>query len=370
MAKGIYIGVNGVARKARKIYIGVNGVARKIKKIYVGVNGIARLAYGAEPSYAGTTTPLSSQRVFLGGASIGGYALFACGTISTSNTNVVESYSSSLVKGTAPIYGQAVHHIEGTKNLSYALFAGGQNYNNSTYYNSVRAYSTTLAAVSPQQLYNEGVVGHGAASIGDQAIFAGGFRNTTTNSKNARYTAYDSTLTWNGQSTAFRARGSMGSASNSSYAVFAGGYDSNGDVSDYVDAYNSSLIRVLTNISSARGLYGAGNPNYAIFIGINGFAEAFDNNMVRHSAPTPTGNLGYDMAGTSVGEFAIIAGGFLNYTTASDKAYIYDKNLTLSISQLSQAKGQLAAATAGNHALFAGGQMISGRSDIVDVFSI
>ena len=45
MAKGVYIGVNNVARKVKKSYIGVGNVARKIKKAYIGVNGVARECY-------------------------------------------------------------------------------------------------------------------------------------------------------------------------------------------------------------------------------------------------------------------------------------------------------------------------------------
>ena len=32
MAKGLYIGVDGKARKVKKIYTGINGKARKVKK--------------------------------------------------------------------------------------------------------------------------------------------------------------------------------------------------------------------------------------------------------------------------------------------------------------------------------------------------
>ena len=32
MAKGAYVGVDGVARKVKKIYTGVDNVARKVKK--------------------------------------------------------------------------------------------------------------------------------------------------------------------------------------------------------------------------------------------------------------------------------------------------------------------------------------------------
>lgn len=45
MAKDVYIGVGGKARKVRNLYIGVGGKARKVKKAYVGVGGKARLFY-------------------------------------------------------------------------------------------------------------------------------------------------------------------------------------------------------------------------------------------------------------------------------------------------------------------------------------
>lgn len=47
MAKEIYIGVDGVARKADQPYIGVNGVARTVAEGYVGVNGVARKCYSS-----------------------------------------------------------------------------------------------------------------------------------------------------------------------------------------------------------------------------------------------------------------------------------------------------------------------------------
>lgn len=44
---GVYIGVDGVAKKVKDIYIGVNGVARKVKKAYIGVNGVAKECYSS-----------------------------------------------------------------------------------------------------------------------------------------------------------------------------------------------------------------------------------------------------------------------------------------------------------------------------------
>jgi hypothetical protein len=50
MAKGIYLGIGGVARKVKQPYVGINGVARKVTKGYIGVGGVARLFYsGSTP---------------------------------------------------------------------------------------------------------------------------------------------------------------------------------------------------------------------------------------------------------------------------------------------------------------------------------
>jgi hypothetical protein len=47
---GVYIGVDGKARKVKGAYIGVDGVARKIKKGYIGdANGVARLCFVDSP---------------------------------------------------------------------------------------------------------------------------------------------------------------------------------------------------------------------------------------------------------------------------------------------------------------------------------
>lgn len=46
MAKALYVGVNGTAKKAKKLYVGYGNIARKVKKIYVGdASGKARLAW-------------------------------------------------------------------------------------------------------------------------------------------------------------------------------------------------------------------------------------------------------------------------------------------------------------------------------------
>lgn len=48
MAKAIYEGVGGVARKVKGVYEGVGGVARKVKAGYIGVDGVARQFFSGE----------------------------------------------------------------------------------------------------------------------------------------------------------------------------------------------------------------------------------------------------------------------------------------------------------------------------------
>lgn len=48
MAKAIYVGVSGVARKVKQPFIGVSNVARKVKSGYIGVGGVARQFFTCE----------------------------------------------------------------------------------------------------------------------------------------------------------------------------------------------------------------------------------------------------------------------------------------------------------------------------------
>lgn len=91
MAKGAYIGVNGIARKIKGGYIGIDGVAKKIKKAYIGVGGVARPCWGGgdEPTYYGTVTALSKARSNLAATSVGNYALFGGGDY---DSDVVDAY--------------------------------------------------------------------------------------------------------------------------------------------------------------------------------------------------------------------------------------------------------------------------------------
>ena len=92
MAKGIYIGVGGAARKVKNIYAGVGGVARRVNKAYIGVGGVARCFYSRDIEYYGTATALSSGRRGLAATTVGSYALFG-GGYGTGYSAIVDAYT-------------------------------------------------------------------------------------------------------------------------------------------------------------------------------------------------------------------------------------------------------------------------------------
>lgn len=61
MAKGVYIGIDGVAQKVKKLYIGVDGVARKVKKAYIGVDGVARQFFSSGTLVVHPTAAMTAE---------------------------------------------------------------------------------------------------------------------------------------------------------------------------------------------------------------------------------------------------------------------------------------------------------------------
>ena len=140
MSKGVYIGVNGVARKVKNVYIGVSNVARKVKKGYIGVGGVARPFLSSEVEYYGTTTALSTVRCFHSAETVGNYAIFAGGApLGTKH----DTYNKNLVKGTAAAFQTLQQYTGSAKIGNYAIFAGGWEYNHGLT-KKVEAYSSTL----------------------------------------------------------------------------------------------------------------------------------------------------------------------------------------------------------------------------------
>lgn len=319
MAKGIYFGINGVARKAKKMYFGVNGIARKVKKAYIGVAGIARVFLsGGEPEYCGETTALSAARYSLAGASTKSHALFAGGVLSggRSWSNAVEAYSSSLNKSI------------------------------------IQSLSVARASM-------------GAASIGGCAIFAGG-QTFYDRSRISNVDAYDSALTYRGLTNLGAARSSIGATSNENYAIFAGGDTRRTTATTSVDAYNTSLTRTTpTALSSKRKDAGAARTGqYGVIAGGWGYpdfvrtVEAYNGSLVR-SNPTPLGgdiSQNNRITGLTAGDYAVFIG-----TPSGDspnRVFAYDKALTqIKPSSVYTLVSNAASATLEGFGMMAGGSL-------------
>jgi hypothetical protein len=166
----------------------------------------------------------------------------------------------------------------------------------------------------------------------------------------------------------------LAGASVGNYALFAGGYDDS--YRNTVDAYNASLVRSTpTALSVARGdLAGASVGNYVLFAGGYGSGyestvDAYNASLVR-STPTALSVARSYLAGASVGNYVLFAGGFGSSPTYKDTVDAYNASLVRSTpTALSVARNALAGASVGDFALFAGGYDGSSYWDTVDAYT-
>ena len=236
MAKGLYIGVDGKARKVKKIYTGINGKARKVKKGYIGIDGKARLFFSGEKKlcYYGTATALTTARTDLAAASIGDYAIFFGGangmSIIDSNMDI---YNSSLVKVTNASSG-VISELAAASNSSYAIFGGGKNYDRKAQ-NSVRAINGDLTRTSTSFISsNSARYDLAATTINDYVLFGGG----RSSSYILGYVdAFSTDLTRSSLARIIQ-RYDLAATTVGDYALFGGGY--NGKYSNVVDVYQVS----------------------------------------------------------------------------------------------------------------------------------
>ncbi len=88
MAKKMYAGIDGKARKIKKLYGGIDGKARKIRKGYAGIGGVARPFWtGGGVEYYGEIRGFPIYQSYLAATTVGPYALFGGG-----GRNTVDAY--------------------------------------------------------------------------------------------------------------------------------------------------------------------------------------------------------------------------------------------------------------------------------------
>lgn len=333
MAKKMYFGVGGTARRVKKIYIGVGGVAKRVKKAYIGVGGVARPCFSTELEYWGQASDISPNR----------------------------------------------HNFESAANSSYGLFGGGWNggANDSTT-TSVVAYSKSLTRSNPTGLLKpSGVSG---ASTDKYAVFAGGYSTQSASSvgkvTDYLYT-YDTSLTRKQLSAALSdVRYGMASVSVDGVVFFGGGSRYSGNTVATVDIFNSSFTRIVsTKLSKVRVRMGAARAGkYAIFAaGGAGYSDYSDMDIFDTSGTKIEADISLSVAkkgfsAVTLNDCAMFAGGYYETSIAEylvQNTEVIDGSLTLTaVTSLSEARYNIRSAAVGDFAMFVAGS----KSSAIDVY--
>jgi len=379
MAKGIYIGGGGVARRVKKIYVGVGGVARKVKKGYIGVGGVARPFYSVvDLAYYGKIAALGTARLDAVSANAGNYIVFLGGNMSSdievSPSRAVDAYSSTLVKATIDMldaYGFRYDHTAASVG-QYALFPGGSN---KTYQHSrVDAYNSSLVHSRAPDLSESRSTGNGGVSIGNYAITIGG-RNASSYRKSAD--AYDINLVKTRLPDLPEALDKTTAARAGNYALILGYRPTVNEIR--VFSYTADLVRSTVELSLYRYYIKAASAGqYALFAGsghvpsaMTDLVDVYNPSLVRSSIRLSEAK--YDMSATSTGELAVFVNGKTPDRTNIFEVEAYDSSLTrrpmLSINTHSGCPGSI-----GKYVIVAGGRTYPGgakdRTADVEVYLV
>lgn len=198
-----------------------------------------------------------------------------------------------------------------------------------------------------------------ATSIGDYAIFAGGYK--TGGETTGKVEAYNSKLVISEATELSVSRISPGAMSTSTHAIFAGGNNSMKALSD-VDAYNSSLVRSTATILSRAGddIPAARAGDYAVFVGGDyrrGYVDAYSPSLVRTFASDAT--CGTIPAAASAGVYALFAGGSDDNGSLNIVNAYNDKLIKTTPTTLATARSNGVGVNVADSALIAGGSSSS-----------
>lgn len=303
----------------------------------------------------------------------GGYA--------TINFNLPDS---PPTKSAARDLSQARYGLAGTTNGNYALFAGGMD--SSHYYDVVDIYDTDLNRFTLENL-GQARAFLAATTVGNYAIFAGGFyKDSNEHSYSSSYVdAYNNTyFTKSNPSYLSNSRRSAAAATIGNYALFAGGWSESYSVEygylDTIEVYDNNLGKVTSpaNLSEEKsGPAATTVGNYVLFGGGSDYyiktVDAYNASLAKTTVATLNKGRG-QLAATTVGDYALFGGGYNLYADVNkyyDTVDVYYKTLTKTTPLvLSQARSELAATTVGDYAIFAGGSYYSPSPNYLDVVDI
>lgn len=428
MAKGAYIGVNGVARKIKKGYIGVeNFVPRNLPSGYTQVeyiesSGAQYIDTGFKPSNNSRVVmdiqaSGFNNRWLFGSRTSSTSASFAVGLMSTSTVHseygsanttatvskaterttvdknknvclfgsVAVTNTAATFSGTYPIYLLSLNNggTAASKGFVGKLYSC-QIYNNGTL---VRDYVPCKNSAGTAGLYD---LANGSfyTNAGSGTFAVGSAHNSVARKIKKAYIGIGGVarpcfgggeLEYYGAITPFgTARESHAATSNGKYALFAGGSPSN---ATSVEVYDASLVHSTAPTGLSVGRYWLAATSvgeYAIFGG--GYynktnVDAYNSSLTHTSCTAFTKGV-CELAATTVGNYALFGGGRYVATEDTSYSYVYSYNGSLtkgSPTALSKARSELAATTVGDYAIFAGGYVgygnTAGNYSTVDTYS-
>ena len=271
-----------------------------------------------------------------------GYATINFNTYTGVVHGSLTSSSKVLTEGRASLAATSVG--------DYALFGGGYSVVNSDLvcFDVVDAYNTNLTRTTPTAL-SVGRRRLAATNVGDYALFAGG--DSSNGNYNSTVDAYNTSLVRTTPTSLSEAKISLAATSVGDYALFGGGY-AGSSYSSTVDAYNTSLTRTTpTSLSESRDFLAATRvegdksrgKDYALFGGgLNNSAsntvDSYNASLV-HTTPTSLSESRYYLSASSVRTY---------YASLSPSGVFYSEY----------------------YAIFAGGRNSTGYSSTVDAYNV
>ena len=392
MARKAYVYIDDIPKKVTKAYVGIGNVASKIRKAYIGIGGVARPCWGGILSYYGKITDLSVGRRFLAATTVGDYALFGGGSAGDNYYANVDAYNSSLTRTIAEDLKIARCYLAATTVDDYALFGGGYNPADTStiytgYIRDVTAYNSSLtrATISTSLWFPKSNLS--ATTVGNYAIFAGGaYRSDATGALVGfgGIDVYSSSLVNIGhmnqrhELVLTRKKRNLAATTVGNYAIFAGGYASDSSLTPYndADAFDSSLTHTIPQgLDVARRFLAATTVgNYALFAGGQDSSskqdavDIYDSSLTKLTSQKLSRVRSW-LAATTVGDYALFAGG--NTGGVRKIVDAFDSSLTHTIAEeLSVARESFAATTIDKYALFAGGKTGDNYTSTVEAYTI
>ena len=331
------------------------------------------------------SSQLKNPKQSMGSGTLGDYAIFAGGYQQYGVAEYyadIETYTASLVKGSATDLSEPREYLAATTIGSYALFGGGLN--GSTNKDTVDSYNTSLTHSTPTSL-STARYDMGAAHIGNYALFGGGstLNNTSTY---ATVDTYNSSLAKGTATVLSEAKRWLSATSVGNYALFAGGYNYTypGSYTYYatVDTYSSSLTKTTAeDLSIARSnLAATAVGNYALFgggsnsDGYSAIVDKYDRTLTKGVATSLSENR-CRLAATTITNYALFGGGYHSTTNSiydsinSSAVDGYSGNLTkIDVIDLSISRYYIGSAAIGGYGIFAGGVTGSISRATLDVY--